>query len=172
LDNLKGLKPKESQQRAKEILTHDPIIQQHKQLESDIEAKKNEIAETALPEMKKQREAELAKMEDILKVRSEDAKTRTEEVEKQYKDGIKGAAERRKENYAHFIEKSKLGQAFGYNTTAATQIRKGKSKKEQFAESATALAKEQKEQEEPEEESQKPETPTAPPAPEGTSSTA
>jgi len=165
LDNLKGLKPKESQQRAKEILAFNPVIRQHKQLIKDIDAKKEEIKTTIIPQLVTQREAELAKMEDILKITSEDNNRITKEVEELYKNGIKGAAERRKESYAKVMENSAMGKMFGYNKTAAAHIRKGKSTEQKFVESAAALAKEQKEKKESEEESQKPETPTAPATP-------
>ncbi|OHB17791.1 MAG: hypothetical protein A2544_01865 [Candidatus Zambryskibacteria bacterium RIFOXYD2_FULL_43_10] len=58
---------------------------------------------------------------------------------------VKPASEIRKERFAKAVEKSSWAKFRGYNYDAASQIRKGKSKKEQLAEAAAALAKEEAE---------------------------
>ncbi len=74
------------------------------------------------------------------------------------KDENKGEGEKRKQAYAKVMENSWIASFGGYNTAAAAQIRKGKSKEKKLAEAYKEIAKD-------EEGGGEPETPTPPATP-------
>ncbi|MEX2013421.1 MAG: hypothetical protein WD897_00700 [Parcubacteria group bacterium] len=142
LDQLKGVSKKEAPERMRAVLAGDSIIKEKERVERDLKDKQKQIAETTLPELKAQREKELATIKTVLEAATNAAEIRTTEIKDRYKEGIKGVTQERKESYAQVMEQSWWAKARGYNTAAAAQIRKGKNKKETFADLAKEIVKE------------------------------
>jgi len=155
LDELKGVnqkevekRRKEAEKRNKENIEKDPIIEQQRKLEEEIQKREESLAQIALPQLKLEEERKLEAIKKELELATTAARARRMEMETDSKIEIKnigvitGIGEKRKERYAEVVEKSLWGKMRGYNQAAAAQIRRGKSSKDKLAEAAAAFQKE------------------------------
>lgn len=165
VDRLEGVKKDEVTKREREELSSDPVLKKEKELEEQMKRKEMELAATQIPELRVQKEQELAAIKQELESAKQVSQTRTVEIKSKYRDAqgniraIKGEGELRKEKFAQSTQDSPWAKFRGYNYAAADQIRKGKSKEKKLADAYKEIVKD----EEPE--AGESETPPATPPP-------
>jgi len=141
LENLKGLKGKDLEKRKEELREKNEEIIKEKEIQKEIDEKNKEINDVNTDggrrmELKSNTE-KLEKLKEEQKKKADEERKKIEEMK------VDSAADIRKKAYAEFIEnKSKLASWLGYNIAAGAKIRKEKSKKDKFVESAKDFAEE------------------------------
>lgn len=106
-----------------------------------------EQATKASGERRKEVEARIGISKEMVESVKESAEKEKEKIKAQYQrdesgniQEVKGAGDRRKNAYAESVENSIMAAVRGYNTAAAAQIRKGKSKEKKLAEAYRDIA--------------------------------
>ncbi len=161
VNKLKGVKPDEVNKQHKaieaertKVIQSDENIKKEKELEekiAEVTKKRAEAERFGLTSEINTLNEELVRLEDEKNVISKAAKKSREEVDKTFDKRkaeikvVKSVGDERKENYANTVQKSRLARFMGYNTAAAAQIRKGKSKEKKLTEAVEALTKKEDE---------------------------
>lgn len=155
---LRGLDPKAKEKlenewkekRDKEI-AESPSIKEEKRLADEIAAKKKALEGDMDAEERIIKNEELNKLEELRNGIQEKSVAEKKAIDDKYNkiiEGIKvekGDASRRKDDYVDYIyNKSFFARVGGYNTAAASTIRKSKSAKDKAIEALEALTKEDK----------------------------
>lgn len=178
LDQLKGVKAKDRKAELDEEKTRrikeNPAVQEEKELSERIEELEDRLIEAKKTDDMETYRALASELSGLNSHRGEIAREATrakKEIEKTYEDrkalvkDLPSVAQRRKEAYTNVVEKSIWGKIQGYNRTAATQIRKGESKKDKALKAYREYVGETAETEEPKTPPETPPTPSPSPIP-------
>lgn len=117
VDRLKGVNEKEAERREKDTLKTDPIVKSKEDLnkmEGEIKKKEQEAAETKIPELKAEREKEVAAMKENFEKTKKASEERREEIKEMFrdKDGklktSQSLGNQRQETYAQKLEEAAI----------------------------------------------------------------